>query len=169
MADAGNPIKIGYKAISHGTNPTAVAVDDITHGYANRAGIPWVIGGHPNVVTREVRVLASDGAESDRAIITVSTPFVLVITRVSLYVSNDVTVDVACRVGFATGTLPASTLAGTDGLLLGHSGIPAGCGIQVGDGSGIVGIGGTSEDLRFSCDEPTGGSLFVVASGYEIS
>ena len=39
------------------TDATAVAADDITDLYANRAGIPFIIGGHMNVVTETVKVL----------------------------------------------------------------------------------------------------------------
>ena len=39
-ADAGPPVKIGMKAINHGTTPTAVAASDRTDWYANRHGIP---------------------------------------------------------------------------------------------------------------------------------
>jgi len=51
--DSGNPVKTGAVAIAHGTNPTAVAAADRTNLYANRAGIPFVMGGHPNIITLE--------------------------------------------------------------------------------------------------------------------
>lgn len=50
--DSGNPLLAGYQAIAHGTNPTAVAAADRTVGYANRAGVPFVMGGHPNKIGR---------------------------------------------------------------------------------------------------------------------
>ena len=51
--DSGNPVKTGAVAVAHGTNPTAVAAADRTNLYANRAGIPFVMGGHPNIITLE--------------------------------------------------------------------------------------------------------------------
>jgi hypothetical protein len=36
------------------------------------------------------------------------------------------------------------------------------------DGAGIIGIGADGEDLRITCDDPAGGSLFVTFSYYTI-
>src|SRR5574343_1712844 len=69
-ADSGNPVKIGAKAIAHGTNPTAVAAADRPDLYANRAGVLFTIGGHPNVVTLKHTTITT--AVTDAAIITVS-------------------------------------------------------------------------------------------------
>src|SRR3990167_6984330 len=72
-ADSGNPVKVGFKAIAHGTNPTAVDASDRTDWYSNTAGIPWVIGGHPNVITRSHIIADSDGAQTDAALLTIAT------------------------------------------------------------------------------------------------
>ncbi len=58
--DSGNPVLQGRRAIAHGSNPTAVAAADRTVLYANRAGVPFMIGGHPNVITRSHIIAASD-------------------------------------------------------------------------------------------------------------
>lgn len=166
--DAGNPIKIGYKALDHGTNPTAVAAADRTHTYASRAGVPWVIGGHPNIITREVLVTDADGAQTNAAMVTIGASLKIVVTRVTALADNGNTVDVAVRVGFGTATLPAAALAGVNGIVLSHSGIAPGSGVVEGTGAGILGVGADNEDLRFTCDDPTGGNLRIVASYYTI-
>jgi hypothetical protein len=43
-----------------------------------------------------------------------------------------------------------------------------GSGFQRGDGSGILGVGGDGEELRITCEVPTGGTLGVSVSYYTI-
>ena len=159
-ADSGNPVKIGYKAIAHGTNPTAVAANDRTDAYANRHGIPWVIGGHPNVVTIRANYT---GAQTDQAIVTVGAGTKIVVTRCTVDADNADSVDVQARVGFAASTTPTTT-----GVVLSHPGIAAGSGLVEGNGSGILGIGADGEDLRITSEVPTGGSIDVVVSYYTV-
>lgn len=158
--NAGNPSYQGAEAIAHGTNPTAVSAGDRTKLYANRAGVPFVIGGHPNIVTVEA---AYTGAQTDTAIVTVSTGTKIVVTQVQVTCDNANTVSPQCRVGFGTANTPTTT-----GVVLTHPGIPAGGGVSRGDGSGILGIGADNEDLRITCGAPTGGSLRVLVSYYTI-
>lgn len=158
--DAGGPVKIGMRAIAHGTNPTAVAAADRTDWLANRAGIPWVMGGHPNIVTIEV---ATTGAQTDVAIVTISTGLKIVVTQVQVVTDNANTAFPQVRVGFGTANTPTTT-----GVVLTHPGLPAGGGVSRGDGSGIIGIGADNEDLRYTCAAPTGGSLRVLVSYYTI-
>lgn len=166
-ADSGNPGKVGYKAIAHGANPTAVAADDRTHGYANRHGIPWVIGGHPNVITRSATIDAADGAQTNASLLTISSGNKIVVTSISATASASNSGSVAVRIGFGTATLGAASEAGTDGILL-EGKFPAGGGHQRGNGAGILGVGADNEDLRVTCDSPTGGSLFVTFSYYTV-
>jgi hypothetical protein len=163
----GGPVKIGGRAIDHGTNPTEVAGADRTDWYFNNAGVPFVIGGHPNVGTEVVKVLDSDNGQTDIAIF--STTEKIVCTRVSVACDNANTADVRVLVGFGATTLPAPSTTGATGLLLEHPGIPAGGGITVGDGSGILGVGAAGEDLRYTCEDPVGGSVTISVSYYEIS
>lgn len=157
-ADSGNPLKIGYKALAHGSNPTAVAAADRTDSYANRHGVPWVIGGHPNVVTIRANYTA---AQTNAAIVTVGSGNVIVVTRCSVTVDNACSVDVQVRIGFAAATTPTTT-----GVVLSHPGIAAGSGVIEGSGAGILGVGGDGEDLRITSEVPTGGSIDVVVSYY---
>lgn len=158
--DAGEPVKVGYKAIAHGANPTAVAANDRTNGYANRHGIPWVMAGHPNIVT--IR-LNSTAANTDQAIVTVSAGTKIVVTRVSVTADNANTVDVAVRIGFGAVNTPTTT-----GVILSHPGIAPGSGVVEGTGSGILGVGADDEDLRITSEVPTTGSIDTVVSYYTI-
>lgn len=158
--DAGNPHKIGGRALAHGTNPTAVSAADRTDWLFNRAGVPWVIGGHPNVVSIEGAYTA---AQTDTAVVTIATGLKIVVTRVAVLCSNGNTVNVGVRVGFGTANTPTTT-----GVVATHPGIAPGSGIVFGDGSGILGVGADNEDLRITCDVPTTGSVRVLVSYYTI-
>lgn len=158
--DAGNPQKIGMRAIAHGSNPTAVAAADRTDWLANRHGVPWVIGGHPNIVTVRANYTA---AQTDTAIVTVSAGTKIVVTRCSVTADNANTVDVAARVGFGTANTPTTT-----GVILSHPGIAKGSGVVEGSGAGILGVGADNEDLRITSEVPTTGSIDVVVSYYTI-
>lgn len=159
-ADSGNPSKIGYKAIAHGTNPTAVAAASRTDGYANRAGIPFVIGGHPNIVTIE---LAWTAAQTDIAIVTVAAGLKIVVTRVTITMDEANTVGVGVRIGLGTVNTPTTT-----GVVASHPGMVPGSIMTVGDGSGILGVGADDADLRITAEVPTGGSGRAVVSYYTI-
>jgi hypothetical protein len=158
--DSGNPVKVGARAIAHSTNPTAVAAADRTDLLANRAGVLFVMGGHPNVVTLEAEYTA---AQTNTAIITVSAGTKIVVTQIQAMVDNATTVDVGVRVGFAAATTPTTT-----GVVLTHPGIAPGSGVSRGDGSGILGIGADGEDLRITSEVPTTGALRILVSYYTI-
>lgn len=158
--DSGNPVKVGMRAIAHGTNPTAVAAADRTDWLANRAGVPFVMGGHPNIVTLE---LAATGAQTDVAVVTVSAGTKIVVTQAQFITDNANTAFPQARLGFGTANTPTTT-----GVVLTHPGLPAGGGISRGDGSGILGVGADNEDLRVTSGAPTGGSLRTLVSYYTI-
>jgi hypothetical protein len=158
--DSGNPVKIGAIAVAHGSNPTAVAAADRTNLIANRAGVQFVIGGHPNAQTIE---LAFTGAQTDVAIVTVSTGLKIVVTRIKIIADNANTAFPQVRVGFGTANTPTTT-----GVVETHPGVPAGGGCGSGDGSGIVAIGADNEDLRVTAGAPTGGSIRIIVTYYTI-
>lgn len=166
-ADSGAPVKQGAVAIAHGTNPTAVAAADRTNLYANRAGIPFVIGGHPNIITRSATIDDADNAQTNQSLLTVSSGTKIVVTAISAIASSSNSGSVAYRIGFAAASLPAASEAGADGILM-EGKVAAGGGNQKGNGAGILGVGGDGEDLRITCDDPSGGSLFVTFSYYTI-
>jgi hypothetical protein len=157
---ANNPQVVGFEAIAHGTNPTAVAAADVTKGYANRAGVPFVMAGHPNIVTIRANYTA---AQTDTAIVTIGAGTKIVVTRCSVTADNSNSVDVAARVGFGATNTPTTT-----GVVLSHPGIAAGSGVVEGAGAGILGVGADGEDLRITSEVPTGGSIDVVVSYYTI-
>jgi len=163
-----NPLLMGLLAVAHGANPTAVAASDLTRWLSNRAGIPFVSPGHPNIITRSVLVTDADGAQTNAAFVSVSAGTKIVVTGVEALADNDNTGNVAVKIGFGTSTLPASALAGTNGILLEHPDVAAGSGVSKGFTGGIVGIGADDEDIRFTVEDPAGGNLTITISYYTI-
>lgn len=159
--DAGEPVKVGAKAVEYGATPTAVAANDRTNLYADRAGVLFAIGGHPDVITLEHS--DADG-ETNVAIITVSSGTRIVVTQIQAVLDEACTVSVGLRVGFATATTPTTT-----GVVLTHPGVVPGSGVSRGDGSGILGIGADNEDLRITSEAPTGGTLRILVSYYLVA
>lgn len=164
--DAGEPVKVGMKTADIGATPTDVAAADRADWLAQRNGVPFVIGGAPNILNASINVTDADGAQTDTAIITVSAGTAIVVTMISATADNANTGDVQCRVGFGTTNTPAEDAAKQ---VLNHPGIAAGSGIVRGSGSGIVGMGASNEDLRLTCEDPAGGSLSVDVTYYTIS
>lgn len=158
-ADSGNPAKVGMKAIAHG-GVTAVAANDRTDWYANRDGIPFVMAGHPNILTLR---LNATGVQTNVAVVTQGAGGKLVVTRLSATLDNATTVDVQVRIGFGATTTPTTT-----GVLLSHPGLAAGSGVVEGNGSGMLGVGADGEDLRVTSEVPTTGSLDIVVTYYVI-
>jgi hypothetical protein len=156
--DAGNPLLNGARAIAHGTNPTAVAAADRTVLFANRAGVPFFIGGHPNVITRRDTFAT---AQTDVALVTVAAGTKIVVTRVLVTASNANAVNPSVIIGFGATNTPTAA-----GVVAAHDGIPPGGGLNTGDGSGILGVGADGEDLRIT--STTTGTISVVISYYTI-
>jgi hypothetical protein len=165
-ADTTKPVAVGHLAVAHGSSPSAVAAAARVRGIANRHGLPFVVGGHPNTVTREYR---RTDAGTDTAIVTASAGQKIIVTKCSALVSKAVSAtQVGVRVGFGAATLPGEPATGAtaDGLVLSHDGIAPGSGVVEGNGSGIIGIGADGEDLRCTSDAPTSGELRVVVTYY---
>jgi hypothetical protein len=167
--DAGEPVKIGAKAIAYGSNPTAVAAADRTDLYANRHGVLMVLGGVPGVITKEWTFADADGAQTDAALVTVSAGTKIAVTNIAAICDNANTGDVAVRVGFAAASLSAAATSGIAGIVMSHPGIASGSGYNRGDGSGVLGVGADGEDLRITCEDPAGGSIRIIASYFEIA
>ena len=158
---AGNkPLANGYEAIAHGTNPTAVAAAAQTKAYANRAGVPFILGGHPNIVRLRANYTA---AQTDTAAVTVASGLVIVVTACSFMCSNANTVNVSVVVGFGAANTPTTT-----GVVLAHPNVAAGSGVVEGSGSGILGVGTDGQDLRITCSAPTTGSADLLVSYFTI-
>lgn len=160
--DSGNPIKNGGRAIDHGTNPTAVAAADRTDWLFNRAGVPFVMGGHPNIIT--VKHTTVTTAVTDSAVITVSSGTKIVVTSFMFTLDNASTVFPTVLLGFGTANTPTTT-----GVIGAHGGVPAGGGFGRGDGSGIIGIGADNEELRLTTTgNATGNGLQLVVTYYTV-
>lgn len=161
-ANSGNPLTTGRVAIAHGANPTAVAAAARTDLYANRAGIPFMLGGHPNLITRTDNYTA---AQTDTAIVTVAGGLKIVVTSMTFACDKANSVNVTARAGFGTANTPAASAAGN---VIQHPGIDPGGGIREGNGAGIIGVGADGEDLRLTATVPTGGSLTVTTKYFTI-
>lgn len=159
------PVLRGAKAVAHGSNPTAVAADDLTHLHANRHGIPYSIGGHPNVITEEFHFTT---AQTNAALVTVGVGTKIVVTAIDATLDHATSVDVGVRVGFAVATLTAASSSGVTGIVLSHPGLAAGSGLARGNGSGIIGVGADNEDLRITSEVPTDGALRVTVTYFTI-
>jgi hypothetical protein len=168
--DSGNPIKMGLRAISHGSNPSAVASADRTHWYSNIAGIPFVIGGHPNIQTAEYY---TTGAQTDDNIMpAIAAGTIYVVTMIQVTASNANTVNTSVRIGFGATAVPTQGASGADAVtqvVLSHGGIAPGSGMIIGNGGGIIGIGGDGVELRITNTAPTTGDLRVVVTYYTIA
>lgn len=160
--DSGNPIKVGAKAVAHGTNPTAVAAADRSDLLCNRHGIPYFLGGHPNLKNAVYFTTAVGTDDTILPAITGGTKYV--ITGISVICSAANTVSPSVLLGFGTATNPTLGTTGVDAvdkIVINHGGIPAGSGFVLGFNGSIVGIGGDGEELRITNSVPTGGNISV--------
>ena len=114
--------------------------------------------------TREVLIAAADGAQTNLDISprAIAAGERLVIHQIQAAIDNDISANVAVRIGFAAATLPAAALAGAEGIILSHPDFAPGSGMP-----GLFGIGAAGEELRLTCDAPTAGNL-VINYRYEI-
>ena len=166
-ADSGNPIKVGGRALDLGVTPTAVAANDRVDAAFLRNRIQLVLNGHPNIVTKNFQVTDADGAQTNADILgAVSAGTAVVVTKVSVMAANSNTVDVSCRIGFGTSTVPAADSAG---IVFYHPGIAKGSGAIEGNGSAIIGIGASDEELRVTCDDPVSGSISIIVTYFTIA
>lgn len=170
--DAGEPVKVGMKAVDVGATPTAVTANDRTNWYATRAGVPFVLGGHPNTSTSGIIITDANNAQTDLAVSpAIAAGTALVVTKLSVMADNANTVAVSVRIGFGAANTPAAgTVAGSlsTAVILHHPGIAAGSGVIEGNGSGIVGIGASDQELRVTCGDPTGGNITILVTYFTI-
>jgi len=94
-------------------------------------------------------------AQANVDIITVGASDRICVKKLSVTADNANTVDVQCRIGFATGNTPTTT-----DVLLSHPGIAPGSGMIEFYGEGGI-MGTDNEDLVITCEVPTGGSIDV--------
>jgi hypothetical protein len=168
--DTGNAVKIGGVAKSMGTTPTSVGNDTRRSAMFTRGGSMFTLGGAPNVITRECSVADSDNAQTGTACVTVSTGSKIVVTRATVTCNAANTVNVAVRVMFDTdSTFASAATTGVSGGILSHPGVPPGGGANVGDGSGVIGVGADDEDVRFTMADPVTGSCTLSVSYFTVT
>jgi hypothetical protein len=155
-----NPLLQGAHALTHGANPGAVSNGDLTKVYANRHGVPWVIGGHPNVLSKEWTFTTQ---QTDAALITIGPGNIIVVTECTI---STETAGTDVRVGFGTATIPAAGTAGTDGIANSQLNMAADTRYPRGNGSGIISIGADNEDLRITTSGAV--NVLVLVSYYTI-
>lgn len=163
-ADAGEPVKIGHKAIAVGSTPTEVTANDRTDSYALRAGVPFTLNGHMNHLMASENITDADGAQSNVALITVSAGTKIVVTWYKVKCDQDNTGDYDFRMGFGTANTPALDNDGS--LIADDPGIAPGSGVVSGQ---IFAIGGDDEDLRFDIDDPAGGACSITVNYFTTS
>jgi hypothetical protein len=152
----------GAVAVAHGSAPDAADAGDAVAMLTNRHRIPFILGGHPNLVTTRVTYAAS--AQTDVSLTgTQAGGTKVVVTQVQVTVSNPTTATPSVLIGFGATNTPTGA-----GVVLYHPGIPGGGGVSRGDGSGILGIGGDGEELRITAGAATGGVLDAVVSYFLI-
>lgn len=158
----------GY-CVAHGANPDAADAGDAGAALMNRHRVQFVIGGHPNAITRSVRIADADNAQTDVSIAgTINAGTKVVVTALSITCDASNTNPVACKIGFGATTIPADSTTGAAGVLFDHEGIAAGSGVAMGNGGGILGVGADGEELRMTCEDPVGGFICVTFTYFTI-
>lgn len=163
VADTQRPVKVGHKAIAFGANPAEVDASDVSDWYTSRQGIPWILGGHPNIITLVEEFTI---AETNALLFTVAAGNKIIVTRLDVNLDAETSEKVSWRVGFSTSAAPPATGVGA---LAKHGGMVPGEPYHCGNGGGILGIGAADEDLRLVCDRPTNGKLTVGLSLFTIA
>jgi len=157
----------GY-AVAHGANPDAANAGDAGATLMNRHRIPFQIGGHPNTIARTAYVTTAQTDASIVGTINAGTKVVLTSACVTLDAATTQTSGIAVKLGFGASTIPSDSAAGANGIVLDHKGIYPGGGVALGNGGGIIGIGGDGEELRLTCEAPTGGGISVTINYFTI-
>lgn len=157
-ADAGNPVKIGGKGLSLGTNPTSEDADDRVNALFSRIGQLYVLNGHPNI---QCLRYTTTGAGTDVALVdSIAAGTRVVVMSCAIITDGATSVQPSAIVGFGTANTPTTT-----GVITSHPGIVAGGGIL----SPGMAIGGDGEEVRLTNEAPTSGSLEVLLRYFTIT
>ena len=116
--------------------------------------------------TRHVRVAEADGAKSNIELFACPGDSRLVLTSVRVMADNANSVDVGVQVGFGTAAVPTPALTANDGIAFDHPGVSQGGGAVVNNNGEPIAYGAKDEDLRYTCEEATGGSISIIVHGY---
>ena len=167
--DAGEVVKVGGVAVSGSATPTSVAAADRTRWIFNQHGIPYVMGGHPNLIVREYDFGAAAQTDVNLAAAVVAADERIYVTRFEAL--NDISTTaafVSVRAGFGTVSVPTASATGVSGMIGSHPGLAPGSGIIEGNGAGVIAVGGAGEEPRITTSAATGGNLHVIFAYYLI-
>lgn len=124
--------------------------------------VPCHIGGSQDVICRATRITDANGAQTDLNMLAaaVAAGTQAVITQLWVKADKNNTGNVAVTIGFGTANVPTPSATGVSGLIIDED-LGPGEGHQIGNGSGIIAIGASDEELRMTCEDPAGGQLTV--------
>lgn len=154
-------------AVSHGATPTSVAAAARAVQPVNRAGIPFVLGGHPNLASGEWTYTTAPSAST--ALVTVSAGTKIIVTKATAISGADMTVNVSVRIGCAAATLTSAGTSEVSRMALSHPNIPPGGGVSNGSGAGIIAVCADGEDLRITTGTITTGSVVILVNYFTIA
>lgn len=149
--DSGNPVKTGTRAVAFGSAPDDVSAGERADMIGSLEGLLFMFDTHPNVITRRDNYTA---AQTDTAIVTVSSGSRIIVFEEDADTDLDNTVKTQVRIGFGGTNTPTGA-----GVILTHPGLVPGGGKK----ELRIRVGGDGEDLRITSSVPTGGSLDVTS------
>ena len=166
-ASVGQVAAVGYcNTVAHGSNPTAVAAAGRATGKCNRAGVPFTIGGHPNIVRTTFSVVS---AQTDLSLTgTIGAGTKVVVTEFAAKTDPANSVAVTLRAGCGAVNTPAASTTGA--ALITDATYPASsyAGEKFGSGSGIVAACADGEEVRMTSSAATSGHLYVTIAYFTI-
>lgn len=115
------------------------------------------------------RVLAADGAITNQVIIAGEAGTKIHLHRLTITADGDNSVKPNVTVGFAlsaSGISTGNVSVGPNGVVVDIVGMAAGSIYQASGGhpTGPLGISGSAEALKFTCEAPTGGGISIVGT-----
>lgn len=156
-------------AVACSADPDAADAADAAVPILTRHRQQWVVGGHPNM--KSATYLWTAATTDDNVMPAISAGTKYAITRITITLDEAATVGVACRLGFGTANVPALPAANgdaVDDILFYHPGMVPGSVHTVGDGAGILGVGGDGAELRITSEATTGGTGVVTVSYFTL-
>jgi hypothetical protein len=121
-------------------------------------------GGTSDPTLISIRVLDSDGAQANVAMVTVSAGTQIGVTSYVIRMDGSNTGPVNATLGFAAATLATPNTTTGAGIIADFQGCSAGQGEARGDGSAVLGWGASGEDLRYTMEDPAGGAGTISAT-----
>jgi len=149
------------RAVDVGVSPAGVGAGIVAPWPTTRQGIPFMVGGHPNIQTKNFQITAAEGGQVGTAIVAGAVGKSIIVTKITVNTANTNSGDTSVRIGFGESATP-----NPDDLqvLFYQSAMDASQSQSEGSGAGVIGIGAENESLRLSCTSPTGGDLNIVVT-----